>query len=230
MDFPKLIPRTWLGPRRNQATQGDHRHIIGDDTTGYISAPLFNGEAPADTDELVALLEQYGLDGSSFVGGGGGGPHDHDTDYAAISHTHTHDHDTSYAAISHSHSLAFATRSSVTITTASLADEAVEDDEVTIAAAYRLMTIDVDNACRVRLYKSSAARSADAARPVGTDVDIATDHGLIFEYVATAAIAAMLSPLVDGFCPTGSDVYYAIQNLSGGTTAIEVTFDFIRTE
>jgi hypothetical protein len=121
-------------------------------------------------------------------------------------------------------------RDTETITTASLADDAEGTGTVTLAAGYRLLGIEVDRACRVRLYTTSTARTNDAARAVGTDVDTATDHGLVFEYVAAAAIDVDLSPLVDGMCPTGTTVYWAIQNLSGGTSTVEVIFDWIRTE
>lgn len=122
------------------------------------------------------------------------------------------------------------TRDVATITTGSLADDATENGTVVLRPMYRLFRVDVDRACRVRLYTSSAKRTADAARAVGTDVDIATDHGLMFEYVATAAIDVDLSPLVDGFCPTGSTVYYAIENRSGSTHTVVVAFDWIGTE
>lgn len=121
-------------------------------------------------------------------------------------------------------------RDAEVITTASLADQAVEDGTVALAAGYRLLGFECDRACRVRLYTTSTARTNDAARLVGVDVDIATDHGLVFEFVAEAAVDVNLSPLVDGICPTGTTVYYAIQNLSGSAAAVEVTLDWIRTE
>lgn len=73
VNLPRIIPKDWLGPRRNQATPGNHRHIVGTMREGYISEPLFQGEAPANTSELVEILVNYGLDDSAFGGGGGGG-------------------------------------------------------------------------------------------------------------------------------------------------------------
>jgi hypothetical protein len=53
----------------------------------------------------------------------------------------------------------------------------------------------------------------------------------MFEYVASAAISAVvLTPLVDGYCPTGTTVYYAIENRSAGSSTVAVTFDWVRTE
>jgi hypothetical protein len=97
-----------------------------------------------------------------------------------------------------------------------------------MASGYRLHTIETDRACRVRLYTTSAKRTADAARSVGTDPT--GDHGLMFEFVATGAVDYDLSPLVDGYCPTGTDVYYAIENRSGSTSTVEVILGWIRTE
>lgn len=124
----------------------------------------------------------------------------------------------------------FPTRATATKTTASLAVGATETGTITLAAGYRLMRFEADRACRVRIYKSSAARTADANRPIGADVNINTDHGLVFEFIATGAIDAMLAPLVDGFCPTGTDVYYSIENRSGGTSTVSIELDWLRSE
>jgi hypothetical protein len=121
------------------------------------------------------------------------------------------------------------TRTSTTITTASLAVNATENSTKAFSAAYRLLNITTDRACRVRLYTTSAKRTADASRAIGADPT--GDHGLVFEFVATAAVTDYdLTPLVDGYCPTGTDVYYAIENRSSGTSTVVVTFDWIRTE
>jgi hypothetical protein len=120
-------------------------------------------------------------------------------------------------------------RTTATITTASLADDATENSTVALAAGYRLLQITTDRACRVRLYTTSAKRTADAARLVG--VDPTGDHGLLFEFVATGAVTDYdLTPTVDGFCPTGTSAYYAIQNNHGSTSTVAVTFDYVRTE
>jgi len=69
-----------LGPRREQATPGNHRHIVGTPEDGYISETLFD----PDTDiingsysgtafrQLLELLEKYGLvnDSTEIVGSG----------------------------------------------------------------------------------------------------------------------------------------------------------------
>jgi hypothetical protein len=138
---------------------------------------------------------------------------------------HTHVDSSSGGAIA-----VFPTRTSVTVTTASLASGASETGTITLAAGYRLLNLDVDGAARVQLYESGAARTADADRPNGTDPSQDTAHGVVFEYVSRVAIDTMLAPAVDGRCPTGSTVYYRITNRSGSTRAVEVILSWIRTE
>jgi hypothetical protein len=126
---------------------------------------------------------------------------------------------------------AFPSRTTLTITTGSLADAASEDGTVGFPDGARLLKLNVDRACRVRLYTTSAQRSADASRAIGTDVNIATDHGLLFEYVATAAIDTYLSPATDIFQGDGeSTVYYRITNSSGSSHTVAAEFDYLRTE
>jgi hypothetical protein len=125
----------------------------------------------------------------------------------------------------------FPSRTTITVTTASLAVNAVETGTVALPNGARLLKINPDRACRVRLYVSAAHRTADAARAIGTDVDIATDHGLLFEYVATATIDAYLTPVVDVFQGDGETaIFYSIENRSAGTSTVAVIFDYVRTE
>lgn len=138
---------------------------------------------------------------------------------------HTHVDSSSGGTIS-----VFPTRATATKTTGSLANGAVETGTIALAAGYRLMRFEADRACRVRIYKTSTARTNDANRPIGTDVNINSDHGLVFEFIATGAIDAMLSPFVDGACPTGTDVYYSIENRSGGTSTVSIELDWLRSE
>ena len=123
----------------------------------------------------------------------------------------------------------FPTRTTASKTTASLAANAEEVGTLALAAGFRLYTLTVDRACRIRLYTTSAKRTADEDRNIGT-VPVG-DHGLIFEYVATGAFTDLdLSPVVDGFCPSGTDVYYAIENRTTGTSTVAVTFGYLRSE
>lgn len=116
-------------------------------------------------------------------------------------------------------------RAEVEHTTASLADLAVESTTVALGKSYVLQTIEASAACRVRLYSSDAARTADSARPYSTRP--AAGIGLIAEFRFTGAGAIDCSPK-----PVGSnmevvpaaDIPVLIQNESGGVIAIDLTF------
>jgi hypothetical protein len=93
------------------------------------------------------------------------------------------------------------------------------------------MAIETDVPARTRLYTTTTARTADAARAIGDDPDLTTDHGVLMDFVTDSGLlVATLSPLVDGYVPSGSSVPYAVTNLSGGTTVVTVILTYLRTE
>lgn len=110
-----------------------------------------------------------------------------------------------------------------TIVTASLADTAVEEDTVTLGKVSIIARIEADRACRVRLYNTAAARTADAARAVGVDPTVA---GLIAECVfagAGTALAREAAIAYDCEAVRTGDIPYSIQNLSGSASTVTVT-------
>ena len=120
-------------------------------------------------------------------------------------------------------------------TTASLADQASETGVVTLGKSFLLVKVEADRNCRVRLYSTAAARTADAARPFGTDPTAGTQHGVICDLIVTTAdsLVWILSPQAPGSCMetvVTRDIPYAIQNLSGATSTVEVTFTVVETE
>lgn len=123
------------------------------------------------------------------------------------------------------------TREDLVLTSASLAPGAVESGTIDLAPGWRLAHIATDVEARLRLYDTTGHRTSDISRPIGTDPTLTADHGLLFEFVTTATLlSASLSPLVDGYCPSGIAVPYSLTNLSGSTTAVEVTLAWLRTE
>jgi hypothetical protein len=127
---------------------------------------------------------------------------------------------------------ALPTRATAAYTTASLAAGATETGTVTLTASYRLLRIVCSAAARVRLYTTAAKRTADAARPIGTDPT--GDHGLMLEAVLTAGVLALdLSPTVDGFdgkaTPDGA-IPVAVTNTGASAAAITTTVTWLRTE
>jgi hypothetical protein len=121
-------------------------------------------------------------------------------------------------------------RTAYVITTGSLAISATENGtkDLTVSASV-LLRVQADRACRVRLYSTSAARTADASRPIGTDPD--PGEGLLCEFVFTSteldetADPTIILKNMDN--PVDTDIYYAIENRSGGTSAVVVTLTVI---
>jgi len=123
------------------------------------------------------------------------------------------------------------TRTTATGTTASLADEANGDLNLTMARSYLLMQIETDRAAWVRVYTTAAARTADANRAITTDP--APGSGVIAEVVTTGAATQLMTPGTIGFNNDGTPattVYLAVQNRSGGTSTVQVTTTFLQLE
>lgn len=119
-------------------------------------------------------------------------------------------------------------RQTTNITTASLTSTSTQNGSAPMAAAYKLYAVTADRACRIRLYPDGSYRTADAGRAIGTDPT--GDHGVMLDLVFTAAGTLTMSPMVDGFVYSGTDVFYAIENRSGSTAAVSVDFLYQRTE
>lgn len=124
-----------------------------------------------------------------------------------------------------------ASRLDVVLTTGSLADSAEATGTVALGKTFVLLQVAADRACRVRLYETSAQRTADAARPAGQWPSGA--HGVICDLVFTGAETLLLVPLALG-CNLESvpsiNIPYAARNLSGGTATVSVTFTVLRLE
>ena len=124
----------------------------------------------------------------------------------------------------------FESRTTTSVTTATLADAATEDATITMKPGYRLLKVETDIPARIRVYDSATSRTADASRPIGTDPEGV--HGVLFELVTiTDSLVWWLSPVVDGYTADASDtVPLAITNLSGGTDTVTIIFTWVRSE
>jgi len=119
----------------------------------------------------------------------------------------------------------FVSRTVTSITTASLGNGATENTTITLKPGYRVLNIETDRAARVRLYDSTASRTADASRAVGTDPTGV--HGVIVDLVTTdIELSWWLSPVVDGYTVDATDtVPVAVTNLgTTGTVTVDVTW------
>ncbi len=116
-------------------------------------------------------------------------------------------------------------RSDITITTASLADNATENDVAPLGRSFIPLRIEVDRNCRVRFYQTAAARTADAARAPGTDPT--GEHGVILD-VRLNGTTGLIWDVTDpttGTCMEAAfdeNIAYAITNESGSTSTVEV--------
>ena len=140
------------------------------------------------------------------------------------------DFDTGWAPASGGGSLP--TRTTATYTTASLANNAQETGLITLAPGYRVYKVVLSVQGRVRLYDSTAHRTADLSRAKGTPVDPLTDSGLMLEVaLQTGSLTRVLSPLVDGVnFESGDGVPITVQNLSGSSSVVTVTVTFVKAE
>lgn len=123
-------------------------------------------------------------------------------------------------------------RTTATYTTASLAAQGSETGNIQLSVGYRLYKIVSSRPARVRVYATTAHRTADAARLMG--VDPVGDHGVILEFAAQSALlSAVLSPFVDGASMESSPVNQipiSIQNLDSAAGTVAVTLTWLGTE
>ena len=124
----------------------------------------------------------------------------------------------------------FAARQNLVITTSSLADTGVYTAEPTVAAGYRLLRIVTDYPARVRVYGSTAARTADASRTIGTDPT--GNHQVILDFVTSVGLLDYwINPIADGYTADSStSMPIAITNMSGSTRTITATLTWTRSE
>lgn len=102
---------------------------------------------------------------------------------------------------------------------------------VVLAKSFRLLSMTVDAACRVRLFATAAGAAADLGRPA-TD-DPPDGRGVILDYVTTFGGTYLLSPLVDGSSMEtipSSSITTVIDNPTGSSADITVSFDYLPTE
>lgn len=123
-------------------------------------------------------------------------------------------------------------RGNVGLTTASLANAAIETGTIAIGKSGEMVKIVASHFCRVQLYKNAAARTADATRAIGTDPLL--EAGVICDLVFDAIVGLTLDVQAFGWSNTESspsaNIPYRVQNLNGNTQAITVTFTRLERE
>mgnify|MGYP003109270910 CR=1 FL=1 len=124
------------------------------------------------------------------------------------------------------------TRTRVSGTTTSIANNGIGNTDITGFKSYALMKVGLSTAGWLRIYTDSASRSADASRSVGEDP--AAGSGVIAEVVTTGISTQQnISPFTMGGNmddPVDTTIYMAITNLSGSTQAIEANLTILQLE
>ena len=109
-------------------------------------------------------------------------------------------------------------------TTASIADDASAELNITGYKAYSLFKITTDAEAWVRVYVDDASRDADTTRSEGQDPT--PGSGVIAEVRTSGAESILISPGIMGFNndnPRTDTIYLAVTNRSGAATTITVT-------
>lgn len=123
------------------------------------------------------------------------------------------------------------TRQTFATTTSSLTNNSSAFPNITAYKSYLLFKIQTDRAAWIRVYTSSAARTADTTRSI--DVDPLPGSGVIAEVITTGASTQVLTPAVIGFnddaSPTNT-IYLAVTNRSGTTGTVTVTLTALKLE
>ena len=123
------------------------------------------------------------------------------------------------------------TRVDRSATSASLANNASGNVDITGFKTYGLLAIKTDKAAWVRVYANGASRTADASRAETSDP--APDAGVIAEVITTGAETVLISPGTIGYnfesTPT-TVIPCAVKNKSGATGTVEVTLTVLQLE
>jgi hypothetical protein len=122
-------------------------------------------------------------------------------------------------------------RTSVSGTTASLADTATGNLTITGYKGYFLYKIQTSAAAWVRIYTDGASRTSDAGRSELTDPT--PGSGVIAEVITTGAQTILISPGAMGFSNETSpstNIELAVTNKSGGATTVSVTLTILQIE
>ena len=124
------------------------------------------------------------------------------------------------------------TRTRVSGTTTSIANNGIGNTDITGFKSYALMKVGLSTAGWIRIYTDSASRTADASRSVGEDP--AAGSGVIAEVVTTGISTQQnISPFTMGGNmddPVSTTIYLAVTNLSGSTQAIEANLTILQLE
>ena len=122
-------------------------------------------------------------------------------------------------------------RTDVTATTGTLANNAAADLSITGFKGYALMAIETNKAAWVRIYVNGATRTADASRADTSDP--LPDAGVIAEVITTGAETVIVSPGTIGYSlesTPNTTIPLRVENRSGSTGTVQVTLTVLQLE
>ena len=137
----------------------------------------------------------------------------------------------SYDDLTDKPSTLLASRTTKSVTTGSLANDANQNADISGFKSYALLSIETSRAAWVRIYTDAASRSADAGRSQLTDP--LPDSGVIAEVITTGAEVVKISPAAIGFnfeSTPGVAIPVNITNLSGSTSVVTVELTVLQLE
>lgn len=121
--------------------------------------------------------------------------------------------------------------SDISVSTTSLDPTEEGNFTVALGRTYVLQKVTTTRACRVRVYRSAAFRTADVSRPPGTDP--VSPHGVIVDLVLTTAgeFFVDLSPFGSSAeSPRTETAYLRVQNRSMSAGSVGLTFRILKLE
>ena len=124
-----------------------------------------------------------------------------------------------------------ASRTTVSGTTAAVADGIAVPLTVTGFKGYALLSIQTSVAAWVTVYSSAASRTSDATRTIATDPQPGT--GVIAEVITTGAQTQKFSPATIGYSDEATpdnNIQLKVVNRSGSTNPVTVTLKLIQLE
>lgn len=208
--------------------------INSDLNDGLGSGFSFNSGTGLTVMASTGAVEVFGVATSQvYIGGGSGGSTSGDVNLGNGTNVINFNSSTSgisYNDLSDTPTIT-PSRTTVSNTTASLADGATANMTITGFKGYLLYKIQTSAAAWVRIYTDTTSRTNDAARSELTDPT--PGSGVIAEVITTGAETVLISPGTFGFNNDGTpstNIYLAVTNKSGGSTTISVTLTVLQVE
>ena len=120
-------------------------------------------------------------------------------------------------------------RTTVSVTTTSLAAGSSDNVQITGYKSYSLLSVQVDQAAWVTIYSSTANRTSDASRAITTDPT--PGSGVIAEAITSGAQTSYYSPATIGYTTDASTtIPLKVYNNGATTTTVTVTLTIVQLE